>query len=93
MPDIFSVLETIRRPRLLMQAARHGMHAYRRGRDLGRLIGHDLTPAHAIPQLITAEERLERNRLSGEADYSPLQHVQLLTALIAEASRLPRLVD
>ncbi|MGL4322260.1 MAG: DUF6477 family protein [Paracoccaceae bacterium] len=92
MHDIFSVLETIRRPRLLMQAARFGISAYRRGRDLRRLIGVEASPAQAVVKLISAEERVEQTRLSGEADYSAADHIELLAALIAEASRLPRLV-
>jgi hypothetical protein len=92
MHDIFSVLETIRRPRLLMQAARHGIAAYRRSRDLRRLIGAEAAPAQALVKLISAEERIEQTRLSGEADYSAADHIELLAALIAEASRLPRLV-
>ncbi len=93
MPDILAVLETIRRPRLLMQAARHGLAGYRRGHNLEGLIGRDATPAQAVTRLISAEEKLEQTRLSGEADYSPARHIELLAALIAEASRLPRLVS
>jgi hypothetical protein len=92
MRDTFAILETIRRPRLLMQAARYGLSAYRRNRDLRRLIGTEAAPAQAVAQLISAEERVEQTRLSGDANYSVVQHVELLAALIAEASRLPRLV-
>ena len=93
MSDLFSVLETIRRPRLLMQAARHGLSAYRRSRDLRRLIGIEESTAGAVTRLISEEEKLERTRIAGAADYSPARHVELLAALIAEASRLPRLVS
>jgi hypothetical protein len=93
MRDTFAILETIRRPRLLMQAARHGLAAYRRNRDLRRLIGAETSPLQAITQLIAEEGRAERTRLSGEADYSASRHIELLAALIAEASRLPRLVS
>ncbi len=93
MRDIFSILETIRRPRLLMQAARHSLASYRRKRDLQRLIGVEASPLQAVQQLISAEERQEQHRLAGETDYSPIRHVELLAALIAEASRLPRLVN
>jgi hypothetical protein len=93
MPDTFAILETIRRPRLLMQAARLGLAAYHRNRDLRRLIGAEMAPAVAVAKLISAEEQVERNRLAGVADYSPVRHVELLAALIAEASRLPRLVS
>lgn len=93
MRDTFAILETIRRPRLLMQAARHGLSAYRRKRDLQRLIGAETSPMQAIEQLISEEGRVEQTRLTGDADYSAVRHVELLAALIAEASRLPRLVS
>lgn len=93
MRETFAILETIRRPRLLMQAARHGLAAYRRKHDLQRLIGGETTPMQAVEKLIDAEGRIEQTRLSGEADYSASRHIELLAALIAEASRLPRLVS
>ena len=92
MRDTLAILETIKRPRLLMQAARHGLVAYRRTRDLRRLIGAETTPVLAVTQLISAEEKVEQTRLSGEADYTAARHIELLAALIAEASRLPRLI-
>lgn len=88
MLDIMSLLETIRRPRLLMQAARHAMQASR-----ARPAAKGSNPATRIARLITEEEKLERIRIAGEADYSVARHVELLAALIAEASRLPRLVN
>ena len=90
MIDTFAVLETIRRPRLLMQAARFGMNGYRRGRDLRRLIGGEPDGDHAITQLIAAEGKAEETRVAGVADYSAARHVALLSALIAEAYVLPR---
>jgi Family of unknown function (DUF6477) len=92
MLDIFAVLETIRRPRLLMQAARFGMGAYQRERDLRRLIGAETNPDQALKHLISEEGKVEDTRLAGAADYAPARHVELLAALIAEARRLPRLV-
>lgn len=92
MNDILSTLETIRRPRLLMQAARLGIGAYRRGRDLARLIGPDSNVEQVIARLISEEEKIEETRLAGVAHYSPARHVRILSALIAEAYRLPRAV-
>ncbi len=37
MTDFRAILATLRRPRLLIRAARLGMEDYRRDRDLGRL--------------------------------------------------------
>ncbi|MCU0803156.1 MAG: DUF6477 family protein [Rhodobacteraceae bacterium] len=87
MRDIISVLETIRRPRLLMQAARHALLAARRTPG-------PMAPARAdLTRLISEEGALEQTRLAGDADYSVARHVELLAALIAEASRLPRVVN
>jgi hypothetical protein len=93
MLDTIATLETIRRPRLLMQAARFGIGAYRRSRDLRRLIGADTTDEHAIAHLISAEEKIEQTRVAGTGNYSPARHVELLAALIAEAYRLPRVAN
>jgi Family of unknown function (DUF6477) len=92
MREVLTVLETIRRPRLLMQAALAGLGAYRRRRDLVRLIGAEATPVQAIDRLIAAEGMIEQTRLSGCSQYSPARHIELLAALIAEARSLPRLV-
>jgi hypothetical protein len=92
MRDLPSVLETIRRPRLLMQAALAGLGAYRRRRDLARLIGGEASPMQAIDRLILAEGMIEKTRLSGCTQYSPARHIELLAALIAEARSLPRVV-
>ena len=87
MTDFKAVLATLRRPRLLIRAARHGLQDYRRDRDLSRLIG-GVGPAHgafALPRLIEAEAETEQDRTSGSATYSIVRHVELLIALMAEA--------
>jgi hypothetical protein len=43
-----------------------------------------------VAWLISSEERLEETRLSGDATYSIAQHIEVLIALIAEASLLRR---
>ncbi len=78
-------LATLRRPGLLMQAARHGLAHYRRARLLPRLLGGETRPDRALPRLIEAEARLEETRLRGDAAYSIPAHVEMLVALLAEA--------
>ena len=91
MTDFANVLTALRRPKILIRAARAGVVDYRRERDLKRLFrtasatGGD----RAIGTLIAEEGRLEANRTSGEATYSIQRHVAVLTALIAEARGLP----
>ncbi|NUB43008.1 hypothetical protein GEU84_001305 [Fertoebacter nigrum] len=89
MNDFRSLLADLRRPRLLIRAARHGLADYRRERDLRRLIGTALAD-QALPQLWSEEERMEATRQTGDASYSIARHVELLIALMAEVRLLPR---
>lgn len=91
MTDFRSILTTLRRPRLLIRAARHGVQDYRRDRDLRRLIGPAIFPSPdaAMPHLIRAEEEVELSRKAGSASYSITRHIDLLIALMAEARLMP----
>ncbi|MFA7434067.1 MAG: DUF6477 family protein [Gemmobacter sp.] len=86
MTDTCPTLATLRRPRLLIRAARFGLADYRRGRDLKRLIGVGPlpVPAAALAALAEAERRQEEKRMAGAADYTVARHVELLIALMAE---------
>jgi hypothetical protein len=92
MTDFRTLLADMRRPRLLIRAARFGVADYRRDRDLHRLINASprATPEAALPQLFSAEEQLEETRRAGDAAYSVSRHIELLIAMIAEARLLPR---
>lgn len=92
MTDFVGLLTSLRRPRLLIRAARFGLRDYNRERDLRRLVGSETvpTPATAIPTLIAEERRLEDTRRARDAAYSPARHVELLVALIAEVRLMPR---
>jgi hypothetical protein len=80
-------LSTLRRPRLLIRAARHGMNEYRRERTLARLVeGHgQLSPDETLHHLLQAEARIEAERTSGQGTYSVTRHVEVLIAMMAEA--------
>ena len=80
-------LATLRRPKLLVRAARFGLEAYERSRDLRRLMHTpDAPPPRAaVEHLFEAEAILEEERTSGQAGYSPTRHVDVLIALISEA--------
>ena len=83
-------LDTLHRPRLLIQAARIGAADYRRDTHLrcitgpGRLPG----PEEALPRLIRAEANLNEMRRLGIATYSVTEHVGVLIAMMGEARAL-----
>lgn len=90
MSDFRIMLANLRRPRLLMRAARFGLAEYRRDRDLRRLVDSAATPEQTVPRLMSVEERLEATRLAGDASYSAARHIDVLIALLAEAQLLRR---
>lgn len=92
MTDFASVLAELRRPRLLIRAARAGLQDYRRDRDLRRLIGATggIAPEAAMTALIAAEQSVEAARLAGGSGYSLTRHVDLLIALMAEMRLMPQ---
>jgi Family of unknown function (DUF6477) len=91
MTDLATVLNALRRPKILIRAARCGVVDYRRERDLKRLLrqSRSAAPAQAIGSLLDEEKRLEATRTAGEATYSSQRHVAVLTAILAEARLLP----
>ncbi len=90
MSDIRTILANLRRPRLLMHAARFGLGDYRRDRDLRRLASLTGTPEQTVETLLSVEEGLEETRLAGDAGYSVARHIEVLIALLAEARLLRR---
>ncbi|GGE42070.1 DUF6477 family protein [Actibacterium pelagium] len=92
MSDLNSLLSSLRRPRLLIRAARIGLSDYRRDRDLGRILQEEgQTTAHlALDALITAEAEIESIRKAGDVTYSARRHVEILIALMAELKLLPQ---
>jgi len=91
-PDFRALLADLRRPQLLIRAARCGLSDYRRDRDLRRLIDSQPSPDRAVRRLLSEEERLEAIRVAGEANYSVSRHIEVLIALISEVRLLPRIV-
>ncbi|MFN3577134.1 MAG: DUF6477 family protein [Tabrizicola sp.] len=85
MTDCRSLLASLRRPRLLMRAARFGLGDYRRERDLRRLVDHAASPEETVTSLMSVEARLEATRQAGDAAYSVARHIEVLIALLAEA--------
>jgi len=90
MSDFRIILANLRRPRLLMHAARFGLGDYRRERDLRRLVTCGPSPEDTVPSLMSVEEELEATRLAGDLSYSVARHIEVLIALLAEARLLRR---
>ena len=82
-------LTGLRRPKLLIRAARLGAADYNRDRDLNRLIGLEsrAPQSSVLSRLIEKERTLDAARRAGAATYSVLRHVEILIALMAEAQR------
>ncbi|MEL7114474.1 MAG: DUF6477 family protein [Pseudomonadota bacterium] len=89
MTDILNALGALRRPKLLLQAARLGLKDYDRGRILKRAaVQAGASPKAAINSLMVVEENLELARQSGDASYVPSRHVDVLVAILAEVKSL-----
>ncbi|GAA6179108.1 hypothetical protein NBRC116594_05460 [Shimia sp. NS0008-38b] len=83
-------MSELRRPRLLIRAARVGMEDYVRDQHLKRIIGRGKLPRHgaALVKLMDMETELDRHRRQGLASYSIVSHVDLLIAMMSEAHLL-----
>ncbi len=87
MIDPQEILKSLRRPRLLVRAARHGLSDYRRDRFLRRLLPGEVVPqpGQALARLAEREAAMDQNRREGGATYSVARHIEILVALIEEA--------
>ncbi|MEX0348515.1 MAG: DUF6477 family protein [Paracoccaceae bacterium] len=90
MQDLNTMLSTLRRPRLLIRAARHGVQEYSRERHLPRILGYGALPrpAAALVRLIELERALDERRRDDDAGYSVIRHLDLLIAMMGEAQLL-----
>ncbi|TWI37944.1 DUF6477 family protein [Paracoccus sulfuroxidans] len=76
----------MRRPRLLVEAARAGQSGWKRDRHLARALKSDqpLSEASVLARLYAEEQRLEDERRESAASYDLQRHVLLLIAILAE---------
>ena len=90
MQDLFGMLNTLSRPRLLIRAARIGARDYSRGRHLRRLLRCEALPrpGSALIQLLELERLQDDLRRAGDAGYSLTRHLDILIAMIGEARLL-----
>jgi len=92
MQDIHRTLGALRRPPLLVRAARLGTSGYDRRAALPRLIGPGPLPAspEALARLIEIERAQDAARRNGAATWRAADHVAVLIAVIGEARLLTR---
>lgn len=88
MTDPLSTVRTLRRPRLLVEAAQRAAVDYDRDRVLRRVLRATppTGPMETLIRLLDAEDALEEARAERRASYVPSRHVSALAAIIAEAS-------
>ncbi|MGP6088865.1 DUF6477 family protein [Antarctobacter jejuensis] len=87
MKDILGMLNDLRRPRLLIRAARIGAQDYRRDPHLHRVLGYGTLPrpGAALMRLMEIESEMDARRRVEDAAYTVARHVEVLTAMMGEA--------
>ena len=85
--DLITQLETVKRPSLLMRAARHGRNLYDRKRDLARILPQQASTLQCdiVKSLMIIEDEHEKKRHQNDAAYFVTEHVECLSALLAES--------
>ena len=86
MLDIHSLMKNLKRPKILVQAARFGLDDFKRHAELQRLLKRDQvpTPSRAIIELIDLENEINARRVSHDATYQLAEHINVLTAIMSE---------
>jgi len=90
--NIPNEIQLLRRPKLLLRAARIAAAGYRRDRDLSRILkgSEPRDSKRLLPKLAEIEAHMEEARSEGDSTYSISRHVEVLAVILAELRRLPR---
>ena len=90
MLDLLSLVRTLKRPGMLVRAARFGVDAYTRDRQLCRLLKvvTPPRPGEALMRLMEIEDTLDQQRRQRAAEYEVARHITVLTAIMGEARLL-----
>lgn len=90
MQDIHTMIAQLKRPRLLVRAARFGLDDYDRAQRLPRLLDRAVPPGtgEAILLLMELEAEIDAARRNRSPDYAAARHVDVLIALMGEARAL-----
>ncbi|MEJ6398219.1 DUF6477 family protein [Yoonia sp. 208BN28-4] len=90
MLDLLSQVATLKRPKLLVRAARFGIDDYQRDRHLRRVLKSE-SICHSGPALLRLME-IEREhndlRVADDGSYLISEHVNVLVAIMGEAQLL-----
>ena len=92
MQNIAIELNALRRPKLLIRAARAGMAEYRKSCTKVSL-AHPSGAKTSIDMLLQTEALLNEERLEQNAAYSVRKHIRILAALMVEAAEVSRLAN
>ena len=86
------MLPKIKRPRILIKAAKIGLKHYEREKGLEQLLrlNKGAKPESVVEKLVAAEATINEQRVNGGASYSLDRHINLLTALLNEMCLLER---
>lgn len=85
--DILQRMNRLKRPPILVRAAKEGALSYRRDTHLKRYFG-EVPPMQSkdlLGRLLNLEDQSNDQRLAETADYSVTRHVDILIAVIGEA--------
>ena len=85
-------LRNIRRPRAIIDAARHGITRYSRERHIAPILKtrKAWTDEDIVTALLREEEYLDATRRAGDANYSVRRHIHIMIALLSELHTLLR---
>ena len=86
MQDLLTRITALKRPRLLMNAARFGQKDYCRVKDLCRILQITDPPntTAAVIRLLDLENNLNHHRTGGTPSYTYARHIDVLIALLSE---------
>ncbi len=87
MEDVLTMITRLKRPKLLVRTARHGIENYNRVVHLRRLLKTEILPgpSQAVLRLMELEALVDQQRETKRAEYSVARHVELIMALMCEA--------
>ena len=90
MLDLLSLVRNLKRPGMLVRAARFGLDAYARDRQLCQLLRVVTAPrpGDALMRLLQMEEELNEMRQRHTGTYDVARHICILTAVMGEARLL-----